>query len=432
MTRWYGIRLLFVPKARHGIERVVLALVIGYYLLYSVSQWLTLTPHDLRFDFQNYFGGAVAAAHQTNVYSDFERLWGTHAWTVAYIYPPLFALFLAPLTPLGLVWAGRVWLLVVHAAFLASLWLLLRINPELTPAARRVFLIASFVFMPVYLTLHFQQVATVWLLLLTATLWAALRGRDRQAGVYLALAGSLKVVPILLIPLFARLGRWVVAVWAGAALSAITALTFAASPGSLDFFTVVLPRLGLGNANWDNGSINGLVSRFVEFFPGAFGRDTDRVAAGLIGVSLVLVIGITLWQAGRAGRDPWQLRLSLAACVVALLIVSSVTWQHHLVTLLLPLAVAMAWILERRPGTRYAVALAAGYALCWIDRRAFPLPSDGLAHSTVQAIGILAGTSVKLCGLLIFWALLLAMLRREREMALRQPRPAAVSLPPAA
>jgi len=334
--------------------------------------------------------------------------------------------------PLGLVWAGRLWLLVVHAAFFASLWLILRINPELSPAGRRIFLIASFVFMPVYLTLHFQQVATVWLLLLTATLWGALRGRDRQAGLYVALAASLKVVPVFLIPLFARLGRWAVAGWGAAALVAVTALTLLASPGSLDFFTMVLPRLSLGNANWDNGSINGLVSRFVEFFPGAFGPKTDQVAAAVISASLVVVMGITLWQAGRGGRDPWQLRLSMAAFVVALLIVSSVTWQHHLVTLLLPLAVALAWIIERRPGRRYAIGLAAGYALCWLDRRAFPLPADGLAHSTLQAIGILAGTSVKLCGLLVFWALLLVMLRQERRLALTRPGREAVSVPPAA
>ncbi len=432
MSHWYGIRLLFRPKARQGIERLVLILVIGYYVFYSVSQWLTLTPGALRFDFQNYFGGALAAAHHTNVYGDFERLWGTHAWTVAYIYPPLFALALAPLTPLGLLWAGRVWLLVVHAAFLASLWLIIRLNPELTPAARRLFLIAAFIFMPVYLTIHFQQVASLWLLLLTATLWAALRDRDRWAGITLALAASLKVVPIFLIPLFARLGRWAIAGWAAAALCALTGLTVLASPGSLDFFTVVLPRLSLGNANWDNGSINGLISRSVALFPGAFGSQTARVAAAAISASVVIVVGLTLWQAGRAGRDPWQLRLSVAAFIVALLIVSSVTWQHHLVTLLLPLAVGMAWIIERRPDRRYTVGLVVGYLLSWLDRRAFPLPADGVAHSTWQAIGILAGTSVKLCGLLIFWVLLLAMLRQDRQLAIRQPRPAAAGLPPAA
>lgn len=431
MRRWYGMRLLFQPRARQGVERLVLVLVIGYYAVYSISQWLTLTPHDLRFDFQNYFGGALAAAHHANVYGDFERLWGTHAWMVAYIYPPLFALALAPITPLGLIWAARVWLLVVHGAFFASLWLILRVNPELNGSVRRIFLIACFFFMPVYLTLHFQQVATLWLLLLTATLWAALRQRDRQAGLYLALAASLKVVPIFLVPLFARLGRWAVALWGTAALVAITAVTMLASPGSLDFFTVVLPRLSLGNANWDNGSIDGLISRFVEVFPSAFGPLSTRVAGGLIGVSVLVVMGITLWHA-HSGRDPWPLRLSLAAFVVALLIVSSVTWQHHLVTLLLPMAVAMAWIVERRPDPRYALALAAGYALCWLDRRAFPLPADGLAHSPWQAIGILAGTSVKLFGLLIFWILLLAMLRHERRLAVRQPRPASVSLPPAA
>jgi len=223
-----------------------------------------------------------------------------------------------------------------------------------------------------------------------------------------------------------------IAAWAAAALCVITALTVLASPGSLDFFTVVLPRLSLGNANWDNGSVNGLLSRFVVLFPDAFGGQTTRVATAAITASILVVIGITLWQSGPATRDPWQLRLSLAALVVALLIVASVTWQHHLVTLLLPFAVAMAWIIDRRPERRYAIAVVASYALCWLDRRAFPLPAVGIAHSALESIAILLGTSVKLGGLLLLWVLLLAMLRRDRRLALRQPRPAVVSLPPAA
>src|SRR5207245_11141362 len=92
--------------------------------------------------------------------------------------------------------------------------LILPMLPALPPAARLLFLIAAFIFLPVYLALHFQQVASLWLLLLTATFWAALRGQHRAAVITLALAASLKVVPIFLIPLFARLGRWATVAWA--------------------------------------------------------------------------------------------------------------------------------------------------------------------------------------------------------------------------
>jgi hypothetical protein len=117
--------------------------------------------------------------------------------------------------------------------------------------------------------------------------------------------------------------------------------------------------------------------------------------------------------------------------MTSLLIVSSVTWQHHLVTLLLPMATALAWITQRRPGARYGWALAAAYVMCWADRRAFPLPADLQVHSAAQGAMVLAGTSVKLVGLLLLWMLLLQMLRRERELlALRRPeRPAAGAAP---
>jgi Glycosyltransferase family 87 len=420
--RWYGIRRLYEP---HFQERVLLLLVITaglYYAAWSIAQWVTLTPSALRFDFVNYFGGAQAAAHGTDLYADFKQSWGTEAWVVAYIYPPFFAELLAPLTPLGLLTAARIWLLAVHAAFIGSLALILRLNPELSRAGRRLFLLAALGFMPVYLNLKFQQVATLWLLLLCASLWAALRRRDALGSGFVALAASLKVTPIFLIPLFVRLGRLRLALGASLALAALTAITMLAAPNSWQFFTVVLPRIGLGTANWDNGSIDGLVSRLVQLSPNLFGGATQSLAKALIVVAAVSVIGVTLWQA-RPSRDAsWSTRLAVAALISSLLIVSSVTWQHHLVTLLLPIATAMAWIAARRPGPQYAWWLLGAYAACWIDRRAFPLPADLQVHTATQGALVLAGTSVKLLGLIALWLLLLQMLRRERhQLGLRQP-----------
>jgi uncharacterized membrane protein len=421
MRQWFGIRRLYEPRFQERVLLLLLLVVGGYYLAWSTTQWLTLTPSSLRFDFVNYFAGAQAAAHGTDIYAEFKRGWGSEAWAVAYIYPPFFAEALAPLTALGLLAAARIWLLVVQAAFLGALWLLLRINPELSLTGRRLFLLAAFAFMPVYLNVKFQQVATVWLLLLTASLWAAIRRRDGLGGLLLALATSLKVSPIFLLPLLARLGRWRMAIAGGIALVAVTAVTLLLAPGSWQFFTVVLPRIGLGTANWDNGSIDGLVSRIVQFFPGLAGTATPTLAKVVIALSAVVVIGLTIWAA--RGDGSWTLRLAVAGLVCALLISSSVTWQHHLVTLLLPLATALAWISARRPGARYGWLLLAAYTMCWLDRRAFPLPLDLQVHGAAQAALVLAGTSVKLAGMVLLWGLLLQMLRRERELgqAVRRP-----------
>jgi len=434
MRRWYGIRRLYEARFRDRLLLALLLLIGGYYVIWSVNQWLSLDAAALRFDFVNYFGGAQAAAHGGDIYADFKRSWGTQAWVVAYIYPPFFALVLAPLTPLGLVAAGRIWLLVVHLAFLLALGLILRTNPELSKTGRRLFLVAAISFMPVYLNLKFQQVATVWLLLLAATLLAALRRRDSRSGLLLALAASLKVTPIFLIPFFFRLGRRRLALLAGAMLAALTAITVLASPGSWQFFTVVLPRIGLGTANWDNGSIDGLVSRVVEYVPGIAGNATASLAKVVIALSVIAIIGWTLWSA-RGGTDPsWTLRLGFSALVTSLLIVSSVTWQHHLVTLLLPMATALAWMTARKAPARYGWWLAAAYALCWVDRRAFPLPADLLVHSRLDAALVLVGTSVKLAGLTALWLLLLRMLAQERRMAIRLQlrRPAIEAGQPAA
>ena len=341
---------------------------------------------------------------------------------VAYIYPPFFAELLAPLTPLGLVTAARVWLLAVNAAFIGSLWVLLRINPELSPIGRRLLVAGALGFMPVYLNLKFQQVATLWLLLLALSLWAALRRRDALSGGLIALAASLKVTPVFFLALFFGWRRWRLVLAGVASLLALTFTTMLAAPQSWQFFTVVLPRIGLGTDNWDNGSLNGLISRIVELAPSMLGSATPTAARIAIALGSALIIGVTLWQARPTPPGSWSVRLGAAALTTALLIASSVTWQHHLVTLLLPITIALAWLQVRRPGAHYAWLLLLSYGLCWIDRRALPLPADLQVHSAGEGALVLAGTSIKLAGLLLLWSLLLLMVRRERQLgALSSP-----------
>jgi alpha-1,2-mannosyltransferase len=420
MRRWFLVRRLYEPRFRGRLLLLLLIVLGAYYATWSLVQWVTLNPTALRFDFVNYYGGAVAAAHGGDIYAEFKHSWGTQAWVVAYIYPPFFALVLAPLTHFGLVAAGRIWLLVVHVAFFSALALILRAHPEMGRTGRRLFLVAALSFMPVYLNLKFQQVATVWLLLVTATLLASLRRRDTAAGIFIALAASLKVVPVFLIPMFLRLGRLRIAVVGSVALAVTTLVTVFLSPGSWQFFTVVLPRIGLGTANWDNGSVDGLVSRIVQYAPHLFGAATQPVAKAIIVVAVLAVVGFTLWCSRGGSDDAWRLRLSVAALVTSLLIISSVTWQHHLVMLLLPLATGLTWILARRAPARYGWWLFFAYALCWMDRRAFPLPTPELVHTAGQVALVLIATSVKLIGLIGLWLLLLQMLRLERQRAVRQ------------
>src|SRR5437868_8126394 len=116
MRHWFGIRRLYERPFQERVLLLLLLIVGGYYLVWSTMQWLTLTPSSLRFDFINYFAGAQAAAHGTDIYAEFKHGWGSEAWVVAYIYPPFFAELLAPLTGLGLLAAARVWLLLVQAA----------------------------------------------------------------------------------------------------------------------------------------------------------------------------------------------------------------------------------------------------------------------------------------------------------------------------
>jgi arabinofuranan 3-O-arabinosyltransferase len=179
----------------------------------------------------------------------------------------------------------------------------------------------------------------VWLLAWIADRW--------WGGVALGFAVALKLIqaPVGLLVLWAR--RWSML---AAAVVAGLGLWFLAAPQFLfEYLFKVVPAIGQGTGLFENHSPGGTIARLLEpdTFLGAV-RGAPLAARIITALVAVAAIVITFWILRSPSRSATGRGLEAAAVVAVTPLVASYSWGTHLVLLLLPMLVLVAWALPRR------------------------------------------------------------------------------------
>ncbi len=176
--------------------------------------------------------------------------------------------------------------------------------------------------------------------------WVA--GDRWWGGLTLGAAVAIKLLqaPLGLLLLWGRRWRMVV----GAALGGL-ALWLLAVPQYLpEYLLKVAPVLSAGTGLFENHSPGGTVARLLDpdTFLGATGE--TPLAARIITTAIAMVmLVVTFWVLGTRPRTDRMGRALEAAAVVAVgPLVASYSWGTHLVLLLLPMLVLIAWAVPRR------------------------------------------------------------------------------------
>jgi hypothetical protein len=216
-------------------------------------------------------------------------------------------------------------------------------------------------------TLALGQVDLLVLLLICGTLWAVVRSKSWLAGLFLAGAICIKVLPafVLLYPLWRRDARWLAGSALGVALGwgVIPALVLGPSR-AWDYHcrwtqVVVLPGLGCGEdrsretdltgtARVHNQSLLGVFHAFrhpVRKLRPARPSRVARAAALLVGAVLTV---LTLIAAGWRADDPQSVVVGLGSLVAVMLLVTPVCRPHYFCHWLPLVSGWLAWELERR------------------------------------------------------------------------------------
>jgi hypothetical protein len=325
-----------------------------------------------------------------------------------YVTPPPVAWMLQPLVGADTRMQLAVVIAVLQLSVIVFLFTTLRAVEVRDWQLAALLVLLTLAFEPVPGNFDEGQVNLVLVAMSGVWLMAWVAGDRWWGGVALGVAVAIKLLqaPVGLLVLWGRRWRMLIAAAAGG-----LALWLVAVPQYLpEFLFKVAPVLAAGTGLFENHSPGGTVARLFD--PGTFFgavRDTSPAARLVTTAIAGLVLAITLWvlrspRTARAGRA-----LEAAAVVAAGPLVASYSWGTHLVLLLLPMVVVVAWGVRRRDWLVLGL-VAGGWILIGPGHNAFQtLLVSG--YPNLFVLRLMAEFGV--VGITLVWIASLVALRRE-------------------
>jgi hypothetical protein len=419
----YGVRLLYHPGSRRRLAVMSAGAAAAFYVARAALQLAYLRGTSLQFDYIHYFDAGAALNRGADPYASFLDRCGQTWCNVGYIYPPLLAEIFRPLALLEPYTGAAIWLLVSHLLVAGTILVVHRIvHPWLTVTGEAFLLAAALLFLPLYQSLWFLQVGALLAFTLALSAWAFVRDRDRSAGGLLGVAAVLRVTPLVMAPMLVRSRRQLTRppglIGLAAAVVVLLAGLQLLTPTTWEFLTRVLPRLGVSTPTLDNQSMPGLLLR-VELFLGVSHTPIAVVTTLLQTVVLGATWRLTLEVEGRRGRAA-----VFAAFLAAMPIISSITWDHHLLNELIVFALLAPSLVAGGRPLRLALL---SYPLLWVNRGITDPLAGILGLSSPRGLTVvpfLLITALNLVGMVLLWLACLDVLA-HRPWRESQPAPAA-------
>jgi alpha-1,2-mannosyltransferase len=266
---------------------------------------------------------------------------------------------------------------------------------------------------PVFLTVGFGQINLVVALLV---LWDLLTPRrigrfEVPLGVATGLAAAVKITPLLFIPYLVLTGRARGARNALLTFAGCGLVTFAASPqSSVDYWTKALFEpartatsvLTPGLSFISNQSLWSLVMRLHH----------GPVSSAVMIPLLAVAAAGGLWLAAAAHRRSSPM-LGVLVCATTCLIVSPVTWAHHMVWVV----PAILWLALAEDRPRYGRAMAVAAAVLFWSAPIWWVPHARSLELHLNAWQLVAGNSFFLATVLFIVVTAVHVTRRTRAVA---------------
>jgi hypothetical protein len=326
-----------------------------------------------------------------------------------YVMPPPLAWLLQPLISVDshVITVGAI--LVLNASLLVFIFCALRALKVDDWQLAALLVVVAISFEPVIGNIDEGQVNLVLLALSGVWLWGWVAGRW-WGGAAIGVATAMKIIqaPVGLLILWSR--RW--SMLAAAVAAGLGLWLLAAPQYLLEYLFSVLPAVSAGTGQFENHSPGGTITRLFD--PDTFlgiTRGSPPAARVITLLIAVAALAITFLVLRSPAADSTGRALEAAAVVAVTPIVTSYSWGTHLVLLLLPILVLVAWGVRRRDWLVLAI-VAAGYLLIGPGHNRFQsLLVNG--YSNFFVLRLMAELGV--LGVLAIWTASLLAVRRERS-----------------
>jgi alpha-1,2-mannosyltransferase len=330
--------------------------------------------------------------------------------SLPFTYPPFAALLFAPwqrtFSNVGSVQA--VWTMGNVAALVGVLVLSLRlVKPSLDRVATWRLALAlslpALLLNPVLITIGFGQVNLFVTFLVMWDLLSERKIGKRQLplGVATGLAAAIKLTPLLFVPYLVLTRRWRGALTAVLTFAACELVTFAVSPASSKaYWTKAIFKPGRAGdlTIVDNQNLWGVLDRFTH----------GVLPDGLMLPLLVVAGSAGLLLAAAAHRRSSPL-LGVLVCAATCLLVSPISWVHHLVWVV----PAILWLAFAPDRPRWGPALAVATAVLFWSAPVWWVPYKNTSDLHLNLLQLVAGNSFFLAMLLFLGGTAVLVLHRR-------------------
>ncbi len=333
--------------------------------------------------------------------------------SLPFTYPPFAALLFAPwqraFPSVGSV--QTVWTMCNVVALLGVLVLSVRlVKPSLNKIATwrlaLAFSLPALLLNPVLITIGFGQVNLFVTFLVMWDLLSERRIGKRQMplGVATGLAAAVKLTPLLFVPYLLLTRRWRGALTCVVTFSACELSTFLISPASSGAYwtkAVFKPGRAGDLSIVDNQNLWSVLDRFAHVvLPGA-----------VVLPLLVVTAAGGLWVAAQAHRRSSPL-LGVLICAATGLVVSPISWVHHMVWVV----PAILWLAFASDRPRWGRFLAGAAAVLFWSAPVWWVPYKNTSDLHLGMFQLIAGNSFCLA-MLVFLAGAAVLVLRRRAAA---------------
>ena len=386
-------------------------------LVVTWSVWLVIVLYAARmvsahaYDFNTYYVAAEALRfnHQANIYSvpTLTHIASAHGACPSlsipgYLYPPLLAAALEPLTLLPCTSASTLWVLLNAALWAAATIMLALTVARRWPRRRRLdaFTLVSLLSLGCWQAFDGMFLGQIHLLLffgIALALWLHDHQHPWLAGAALGAITIVKIVPIVLVGYYLLRGR--LRIVAGAALTGtalVVLMLLTSSPATVGYSIPAvfasMPTLVTPGQN--------------EALTVALPDRLGLLLAALVGIAFTVITLISRWWPGRGNSDA-LLGAGFALCTM--LLISPLVWSFYLIWLIPALCACLVGIgdlvwhgepgqseappcdLSQRPHGRAARLVWASLALLTASLVILALPSAQPLHpfATLALWGLL-------------------------------------------
>lgn len=341
-----------------------------------------------------------------------------------YVYPPVLADLLLPLSGLTYHRAFVAWLVVLALSILGTVGCLLALfSLRLFSLPSLLVLIGVLVFIPINFALMWGQITLVLLFLWTLGLLLYSREKRGWSAAAFALAAAIKLTPlIVLLPfLIWREWRWL-RVYLVSLVAVAVAVFLINSPSTvIHYFGHVVPSMSGGIPVFGNFDITAATQLVYASVLGDVTYpypSAPHPVAMLLGkaLSLLLLVVAMVLVAG-TGR---KMSLHNRVIVVGLLgllspLISPVSWTHAYATAFLPIALLWGEALRRKFSAAYVLLLSAASVAVgnYLPSRVMTALAETNHHALLASSLLCFGLLLPIA--LILWRI--ALMRGEEAMA---------------